>query len=244
MKNKYIRMIYTVMTVCMCILFLYGIFGFFTAPAKAKKAMDEIQEMLEKQQEAADARKQEVLEAPAGLAKFVGDYEDSSEMRVTIIGDSVTLAALDALCETFPNGNIDAVFGRTIYEGMNALEELEENNQLGDVLVFSLGTNCETYEDDWEWLIEHSHHKTVFFVTTYGVGNDSNEIMTRVANRHENVFVIDWETPALANRSEWILADGLHPNEEGSAYYAYLIHSYINRYCILLRREARKVFVP
>ena len=52
-------------------------------------------------------------------------YNDAREMYVVGIGDSVMLSGLNALYEEFPNGYFDAVFGRTIYEGMNVLYILE-----------------------------------------------------------------------------------------------------------------------
>ena len=206
-------------------------------------SITEIKAKLELQQTIANQRKEELSQLE-NIPKPLSAYEDANEMQVTVIGDSVTLAALDALYDVFPNGYMDAVFGRTIYEGINALVELEEEGKLGNVTVFSLGTNCQTFDEDYEALIEHSDGRPVFFISTYGVTNDSNQIMRRVAGRHANAFYIDWETPALQHQYEWILDDHLHPNDEGSYAYAELIRSYINRYVILLEREKRKQLVP
>ena len=102
-----------------------------------------------------------------------------------------------------------------------------ENGTLGDVVVFSLGTNSYIEEADVEELINYCGDRPNFWITTYGVANDSNEKTRNVIARHDRSFMIDWESVALAHPG-YILADGLHPNAEGSVAYAQCIHDTIN----------------
>ena len=234
------RLLYRVFTVFMACVFALGVFSFATVPQKARAEAEEIEEMLRKKQEEEEERirraqeellrqQKEEYEAHKAIYDLQDAYTDASEMHVTGIGDSVMLAALTELYEVFPNGYFDAVFGRTIYEGMNTLYYLEENNALGDVIVFSLGANSYINEEDVEELIQHSGGRPTFWLTTVGVTNDSNEKTRNVVARHDDAYMVEWEDLALKHVSEYILADGLHPNTAGSKAYAELIRETINR---------------
>ena len=232
-KNIWIRAFGAVMTVSMLTLSGYGAYALATAPQKAQAAAEAIEEMLRKNQEEAERMKEEqqrkiddMMEARTNNELL---FRNAREMRIVGIGDSVMLAALPQLYETFPNGYFDAVFGRTIYEGMRALNQLEAEDKLGEVLLFSLGTNCYIHDEDVEELIRHSGGRPTFWLSTYGVANDSNEVTKRVIANYDNAFYIDWETLALANRSRYISSDALHPNEEGSYAYANLIADTITK---------------
>lgn len=238
-------LITTLMMMCVC---LFGGYGLITAPHKAQVAMDEAERKLKEAQEKAEKKKQEILAAQekAKLDEIAGKsrdqltsedvtsdmlakrYTDSSSMFVTGIGDSVMLAATDALYSQFPNGYFDAVFGSTIYECTDRLVDLESKNMLGDVVVLSVGTNSYITAEDCENIIAHCDGRPTFWLTTYGVSNDSNAIMEGVVSQHDDAFMIDWESYATPH-PEWILDDHLHPNDQGSIAYAELIRSEINK---------------
>ena len=236
--------LYALMSIIMCFVFVFGVYGFFTAPAKAKQHQKEVEELILQRQKEAEEREKKAQEWQESIDNL-GDngeefnpdllyykYSDSREMRIVGIGDSVMLTAAPQLEEVFPNGYFNVVYGRSIYDGMDALETLESQGRLGDVLVYSLGTNTYTYEDQYEWLIAHSGNRPVFFITTYGVSNDSNAVMRRVVARHDRVYMVEWESLALDHRSSYILSDALHPTVEGSYAYANLIADTINKYVL------------
>lgn len=217
-------------SILMCIFIVMGIISLFVVPAEAKRAQEELEQKIMDNQKLAEERKQKQLEliqvAPSVKEKEKSAedyYRPASEIRITFIGDSVTLAALPALYEELPNAYIDAVFGRTIFEGIETLRWLEENNQLGEVLIFSLGTNSYISEENIMELINLSHGLPTFWLSTYGVSNDSNQVTKNVIQRYDNAFYIDWESVAKTNPSAYISTDGLHPTEEGSKVYAKLI---------------------
>lgn len=229
------RLVYLLFSVFMCVVFIAGIRSFIVIPEQARVARAEIEEMLRKNQEEAERKRQYSLEqaekrrleaeaAEAAKPKRLSElYTDASEMRITGIGDSVMLAALPQLYERFPNGYFDAVFGRTLFEGRSTVYALEESGELGEAIVYSLTTNSYVEEADIEDLIAHSAGRPTFWITTYGVSNDSNAKMRNVTSRYDNAYMIEWENLAMQHISEWILPDGLHPNEEGSRAYAQLI---------------------
>ena len=239
-KRSLIKLAYRVLTVLLCGIFALGVISFIIVPPQAKAEAAAIEEMLRKKQEEEEERirkareeqlrkQKEEYEAHKNIYDLQDEYDDASQMRVTGIGDSVMLAALDELYEVFPNGYFDAVFGRTIYEGMQTLYDLEANNALGDVIIFSLGANSYIEEEDIEELIAHSGGRPTFFLTTVGVTNDSNEKTRNIVAKHDDASMIEWEELALQHLNEYILADGLHPNHEGSMAYAELIRETINQ---------------
>lgn len=248
-KNRIRRIILLVMSVAMTVVFVTGVYGFFTAPRKAKEAQEEVERTLRKKQAEQDKRMNEKADQPveneqtrqavAQMQEQIKNnqtinlheqYTDASELHITGIGDSVMLAASDALYEMFPDSVFDAEFGRSIDKGTEILEQKEADNQLGDCVFLSLITNTSlnVTERKVENLIDHCDGRPVFFTTTYGIDPTSNGIMENVVARHQNAYIIDWGSLA-AQHPEWILSDGLHPNEEGAKAYARLVHDEIQK---------------
>ena len=231
-----------VMTVIMTVLFVLGVHSFFVVPPQAKREAAEIEENLRRQQEEAEARRRAQQEEMARRAKEEEErrkqeeyleahpwkrFADSSDMAVVGIGDSVMLGAIGELYNMFPNGYFDAVFGRTIFTGKTVTADLGQQDLLGDVVVFSLGTNSYIEQSDIDELISYCGNRPTFWLTTYGVSNDSNEKTRQAIEKYEDAYMIDWESVALEHRG-YILADGLHPTPEGAIAYAQLIHDTIN----------------
>lgn len=239
------RIILLAVSAMMAIVFGFGVYSFFTAPAKAKEAQEEVERALKEKQEKQNQRMKEqaeqsldneqVKQAAALMQQQLQEdkpinlheqYTDASQLHITGIGDSVMLAASDALYQMFPDSVFDAKWGRKIGQGEQILEQKEAAGELGDCVFLSLITNYSfnITEDQIENLITHCDGRPVFFTTTYGIHNQSaNQMMEDVASRHKDVYVIDWQS--LANQHpEWIMSDGLHPNEEGAKAYAQLVH--------------------
>lgn len=249
MKKGLMRMGMLLMTAAMAVVFVFGICSFVTAPAQAKAAQEEVERILREKQakqkkrtaeragkmadnsetKQAVALMQEQLKAdqPINLHE---QYTDASQLHITGIGDSVMLAASDALYQMFPNSVFDAEFGRPIDEGEKILEQKEAAGELGDCVFLSLITNTSlnVTEEKVENLIAHCDGRPVFFTTTYGIDPTSNTVMENVVSRHRNVYIIDWGSLA-SQHPEWILSDGLHPNAEGSQAYAQLVHDEIQK---------------
>ncbi len=255
-RNPVFRILMIVFTLCMTGMFAAGAVSFFTVPPKARKEAQEIEEMLRKQQE---EEKQRRREKEAELARraaeeeerrrqeeeynrqveeelannpLLGKYSDASELAVVGVGDSGMLSAVNALYAAFPNGYFDAVFGRTLYDGKSTVQRLEANGTLGDVVVFCLGANSYIEESDIAEINSHCGGRPTFWITTYGVSNDSTEKMIHVAETDDKMFIVDWGTLANAHEKEYILTDGLHPNDAGSAAFAELPRDTIND-CVL-----------
>ena len=256
-----LRTVYTIvfliLTLASVSLSVYGVYGMSVLGPKAVQAQKEIEEMLKRQQEEADRMIQERREQLAaatpvpteepeaeigvynGPETLADRYTRANEMNVVGIGDSVMLAALEECYDEFPHGYFDARFGRTIYEGLNVLIEMEEQDRLGEALVLGLSTNCDIYYETCCEIMSHTKDVPTFWLTAYGVSNGSRPVLDAVVAAYPNAHLIDWDTLAMAHQSEWILADGLHPNDIGSRAYAKLIDDVITD--TLLHKEANTI---
>ena len=195
----------------------------------ARRALEEEERRKEEEQKRLQEEEyNRQVEEELANNPLLGRYQDASELTVVGIGDSVMLSAINALYETFPNGYFDAVFGRTLYEGQDDVYRLEADNMMGDAVVFCLGANSYIEESDIIDLNSHCGGRPTFWITTYGVSNDSTEKMIRVAEGDERMFIVDWGSLAAAHEKEYILGDGLHPNAAGSKAFAELLRKTIN----------------
>ena len=104
MINKFKKYSFIGVSVLMCVFMLIGIISLFTVPAEAKKAQEELEQKIIDNQKVAEERKQKQLEliqvepSVEEKEKTAEDfYRPASEIRITFIGDSVTLAALPSL---------------------------------------------------------------------------------------------------------------------------------------------------
>lgn len=235
-------------------LFCSGLYGFTFASVKAKEAQAEVEAILREKQTQADAENQQKLaemaakkkQREADMAKTREDayswkgYKDASEISITGVGDSVMLAAANALYAEFPNGYFDAGFGRLSGTALQILQGLQANNQLGDVVVLSVITNDPISPDIIQQFIQACGPRPVFFLTAYGIPFDSTATMESVAANYKNVYIVDWRSYAEGH-PEWILSDGLHPNEVGSKYYAQLLHDEIQKDLFPTPEEIEKI---
>ena len=71
------------------------------------------------------------------------------------------------------------------------------------------------------------------WVTVYGQHlqwqNDSNFIIHTLAEKNDNVHIIDWENTAPSH-PEWFYDDGIHLNADGQVAYADLLFRSISNY--------------
>lgn len=142
-----------------------------------------------------------------------------------LIGDSVAAGAIGQFQETFPYGYIDAQVNRNIWESPYAT--YAEAGQVGDYVVFCLGTNNAVV--DWqindELLGSVPDSKNVLMVntrTTQSWVQSTNEAIARAAETHPNVTIVDWYG-ASEGHDEYFAGDGTHLTPEGAHAYIQLI---------------------
>lgn len=155
---------------------------------------------------------------------------------VSIIGDSVTVAASGTLQEEIPQATIDAAVSRTIVQGEPILQQLKDSGELSDYVVIALTTNSTMWQEQLEELVKSlspDGKRKIVFVTGVAPANltwvaQSNEAIYATAKAHpQQVFVADWAKTG-AGHPEWLASDGVHPEAEGQNVYAQTITDALN----------------
>lgn len=113
--------------------------------------------------------------------------------------------------------------------GTQILEELKNNNKLRDVTVYALDDFISSSQA--ESLIDTvGEDKKIVFVNRFSKGADftaNNNVLTKIANDHDNVSVADWETVAKGHEDEYFAQDGVSLTESGQTQFRDVIVSAI-----------------
>lgn len=149
-----------------------------------------------------------------------------------MIGDSVSLRAVDAFDGVFPHSHIDAEKGRQFDAGRATFEGYIQQNLAGKIVVFALGTNGLVTDDQIDAIMADAGSKRiVVFVNTRSpqpwVGS-TNQAIANAATRYKNVRVIDWYGHS-ANRNDLFDGDGTHLSTTGVTEYLKLIHDAVKK---------------
>ena len=149
-----------------------------------------------------------------------------------MIGDSVSLRAVDAFDGVFPHSHIDAEKGRQFDVGRETFEGYIQQNLAGRIVVFALGTNGLVTDDQIDAIMADAGSKRiVVFVNTRSpqpwVG-PTNQAIANAAKRYKNVRVVDWYGFS-ANRNELFDGDGTHLSTTGVTEYLKLIHDAVKK---------------
>ena len=146
--------------------------------------------------------------------------------NVVWIGDSVSIRPVPYAQKAFPSGYIDAKKNRRLAQGVEIYQSLAASGQVGNVVVFALGTNGAPKAENIDAAVQAVGPDTgIWFVTLRTSEFDptaSNQAMRDAASRYENVRVIDWHA-ASEGHDEYFDGDGTHLSELGAQVYTSLI---------------------
>lgn len=155
------------------------------------------------------------------------------EGHILAVGDSVMLGAAQALQNTFPDITVDAEEGRQEYNAISEVETHLDENPETDTVIRALGTNGYFYQSDGQKMIDEiGQDRTIYWVTTYNRDqqenqNETNAVITALAEANSNVHVIAWDEEA-PQHPEWFWDDGIHLNPKGQEGYAEYVKESIN----------------
>ncbi len=154
--------------------------------------------------------------------------QDAFGLPTTAVGDSVMLAARQALIATFPRVTVDAAISRqsdVIYDRVRARLYA---GQLGRVVVIHAGTNGTIKESDLVSLLSVLKDRARVVLVTCRAPRpwiaQSNAAIWAAARRFPggNVRVADWNALSAGHR-DWFYDDLIHTKAAGAAQYAALI---------------------
>lgn len=143
-----------------------------------------------------------------------------------MIGDSVPVGLIDLFHQAYTGGVLDSCGNRQISMGQKVFDYYKNNGQAGKNIIIALGTNGSFTTEQLENLIaDIGSTRNIWLITVRINGptqTSTNQIIKEVANKHENVSVIDWAN-ASANHDDWVGEDGVHLTSEGRKAYMQLI---------------------
>lgn len=182
-----------------------------------KEQQDKYNELTQRQED--DWNKElEKLENPDNYPELV------QNLNITFIGDSVMLGAMNNIIKKFPNSYFDAKESRQIYTATSIIEEIKEDNKLGEAVVIHLGSNgdCNTCKDD---IMKQLSDKQVFWLNTT---NDQkvNASLNKLSEKYQNLTIIDWYTLS-SGHEDWFYYDGIHLPPKGRSEYTNIIYEAI-----------------
>lgn len=152
---------------------------------------------------------------------------------ITMVGDSVSLRAVETFTQTFPHGHIDAAMNRQFTAGIDVYRSLVDQGLAGRIAVFALGTNGPFSAQDVDTLMGLAGDKRIVaFVNNRAARpwcEPNNRVLSDAAERYDNVILIDWFAYS-ANRNELFDGDGIHLSNAGAAEYVQLIDDQVARY--------------
>ncbi|HIW76425.1 MULTISPECIES: acyltransferase family protein [Gordonibacter] len=151
---------------------------------------------------------------------------EKPRLDVLMIGDSVSVRAIPVFDEVFPFGAIDAAINRQIYVGREVYDAYKDQDIVGGLVVFALGTNGLATDEELDALVaDVGPDKQIWFINTRSPRDwvqATNEALARAAERYENVHLIDWFA-ASEGRDELFDGDGTHLTDEGARFYIDLV---------------------
>jgi peptidoglycan/LPS O-acetylase OafA/YrhL len=147
-------------------------------------------------------------------------------LDIVLIGDSVSMRAIPYFEATFPNGVIDSAVNRQIWEGVEVYDYYYAFGEVGNIVVFALGTNSPVIDEQIDELVEAvGLEKSIYLVNTRSPQNwvtGTNETLARAAERYANVHLIDWFSLS-ADKDSLFDGDGTHLTEEGAQVYVEMV---------------------
>ena len=211
--------------------------GYALVTSEDKSELErELERMAQSNEQAENSAPTQSSSAPAKPSETTKPKEKRAlptGNEISAIGDSVMLAASEALNERFPGISIDATISRHYSAALPVIKAQKDSGQLRSTVFVGLGTNGATFEGQMDELINIVGPKrTLVLVMPYGerdwMGQARAEI-TDAATAHDNVYIADWcgmaqENPAM------LYDDGVHPLPEGAHLYADALYDAVEQY--------------
>ncbi len=148
---------------------------------------------------------------------------------VTIVGDSVTLAASKEITGHMPSVQIDAEESRSSRVAAQILKDKAMQGDLRDIVVVALATNGNIREIDTEEILEAiGPNRVLIYVTGFGpsrapwIAEANAEIERAAAAYPDQIIIADWHD-AIEGHSDYLAGDAVHPGADGAKVYSEVV---------------------
>ena len=152
---------------------------------------------------------------------------------ITAVGDSVMLAASDALNTRYPGIYIDADVSRHYTAAISIIQQLKDSGQLRSTVFLGFGTNGPAFPDQIQEVVDLiGPDHTIVMAVPYGDREwmaQSQRDVIDAAKKYDNVYLADWCAHAQ-NNPNLLYSDGIHPLPEGASEYALAFHYALLQY--------------
>lgn len=151
--------------------------------------------------------------------------------KLTVIGDSLTSSAKGSMTLYFPNSFVNSKGNREISDALDVFNEMKANGEIGDAIVFGLGTNS-THAIDVDSLEAIYNEVTklgkpmiiLSIVLPYRAQEtERNTDLQNFVDTHTNCYLADWHSSAKTHK-ECFMEDNIHPTGIGNDLYCQVIY--------------------
>ena len=160
------------------------------------------------------------------------DVRPASGSEISMVGDSVTLAAVPTLKDRFPGIRIDAAVSRHLVEGLTVLRRWRDQDKLRDVVIVALGTNGPIADEDLRDIRRIiGPERSLILVTAHaprGWIPGVNRQLTRFADEHRNVELANWSR-AIQPHLDVLAPDQIHFAGAGARIFASSLEGALRR---------------
>ncbi|WP_409022425.1 acyltransferase family protein [Dellaglioa sp. P0083] len=161
-------------------------------------------------------------QSPTSLTK--AETKKASSVYATAIGDSVLADGENILQDDFPHMYVDAKVGRQVYTAADDIRLLAKQGKLQDNVVIGLGTNSPFTTDQFDDIMSAvGSGKQVYWINvhvpTRRWEGTVNSMLETQKKKYSNLHIIDWYSYSK-DHTEWFYDDNVHPDPDGSKYYA------------------------
>ncbi|SHK37443.1 peptidoglycan-N-acetylmuramate O-acetyltransferase [Selenomonas ruminantium] len=216
-----------------------GCYGIAMSADARANIQQELAQRLAHEAEQLDQVQDKPVEEPPAAADPAAESVVKKAVNlngIACIGDSVMLGAGSELRAALPDCQIDAEVSRYVSGGADVAQAWVAQGKIGDIVVIALGTNGpiaggERYEVQTKRLLDAlGPQRHIFWVNTYAPHlkwqNTNNAYLAELVKAHPNVTIVDW-CSAASQHPEWLVEDGVHPNNEGARAFAQLVKATI-----------------
>jgi len=155
-----------------------------------------------------------------------------SGWSVDIIGDSLTVGAVEQLKAALPGIYIYARVGKQFSYGIGIAARLKAQNKLRRIVIVDLGTNGIFTSGELTKLIaEVGPDRRLVLVNTFEPRpweHQVNALLAGAAQRYPNVVLADWYH-AIRHRTYLLSADGYHPGPAGTLLWVRIVKAAVYR---------------